>query len=246
MSEIRPIGEAFNATIDYYDGWMRTALPGFDALFGTAVELVPYPRNAAIEVLDLGAGSGLFSKHVLDAFPNARFTLLDLADRLLEVARLRFAGNDDQFEYRVGDYRRLGESDGADAAPIEADRSFDLVISSLSIHHLEHDEKRALFRRVWELLRPGGAFINIDQVRAETEPLRQLYWTHWLEQVRRNGAPEDQIAQSIERRTTYDRDASLAEQLTWLTEAGFVDPDAVYKNYFVAVFYARKMETGTE
>ena len=58
--------------------------------------------------------------------------------------------------------------------------------------------------------------------------------------MRRAGAPEARIAESIERRQTYDRDALLADQLRWLQEAGFVDVDCVYKNYFVGVFYSRK------
>ncbi len=234
MTQNRSIGEAFNETISYYDEWMRKALPAYDDLFGTAVDLVPYPRNAAIEVLDLGAGTGLFAKHILDAFPNARFTLVDVADKMLDTARARFAAQPEQFTYVVADYR--------DVVSVAAGSDFDLVISSLSIHHLEHAEKRTLFRGINDVLRPGGAFLNIDQVRGETDPLRQLYWSHWLERVHANGATDEQIAASVERRTTYDRDASLAEQLAWLTEAGFVDADAVYKNFFVAVFYARKLE----
>ncbi len=230
IGESRAIGEAFDAAVDYYDDWMRKALPGFDDQFATAVDLVPYPRNSAIDVLDLGAGTGLFSRHVLDAFPNARFTLVDLGVRMLDVARARFAGDSsERFSFEVADYRTF-----------EPGKDFDLVISSLSIHHLEQPEKLALFRRIHRFLMPGGAFVNIDQVRGETEALRTLYWDHWLNGVRQRGASERQIAEGIERRTTYDRDASLAEQLEWLREAGFVDVDAVYKNWFIAVFYARK------
>ncbi len=52
---------------------------------------------------------------------------------------------------------------------------FDLVISSLTIHHLEHAEKRALSARVHSALKPCGAFIDVDQVRGEA-PFGELYW----------------------------------------------------------------------
>jgi hypothetical protein len=41
------IGDAFNATVDYYDDWMRIALPGYADLFGTATDVVPaVPQDA--------------------------------------------------------------------------------------------------------------------------------------------------------------------------------------------------------
>lgn len=224
------IGDAFNRSVSYYDDWMRAALPGYDDLWATALALVPAAPDSAIDVLDLGAGTGAFSWRVRQAFPKARLVLVDLADKLLEVARGRFLGAEG-IEYVVADYR--------DFTP-EASRRFDLVVSSMSIHHLEDEEKAALFGRVFDLLRPGGAFVNIDQIKGETPALRELYWTKWLEHVRSAGAPENQIADSIQRRRTFDRDASLADQVRWLTEAGFRDADCVYKNFFVGVFYGRK------
>jgi len=224
------IGDAFNATVDYYDDWMRVALPGYADLFGTATDLIPAEPEDAIEVLDLGAGTGLFSWHVRRRFPKAQLVLVDVADRMLEVARTRFAG-DEAVEYLIADYRTI---------VLEPARQFDAVVSSLSIHHLDDAEKVALCRRVFDLVRPGGVFLNIDQIRGETAAIRDLYWTSWLARVRRAGAPEARITESIERRRTYDRDALLADQLRWLDEAGFEDVDCVYKNYFVGVFYGRK------
>ncbi|MEA4909887.1 MAG: class I SAM-dependent methyltransferase [Anaerolineaceae bacterium] len=208
---------------------MKKALPNYDDLFGTALQIIPFQPQAPIRVLDLGAGTGLFASHVLGKYPQASFVLYDIADKMLDVARQRFSQYPAQFEYQVGDYRHL-----------QPGQTFDLVISSLSIHHLSDPEKAGLFSNIYTLLREPGVFINVDQVRGETETLSRLYWGHWLEQVRRSGAPEEQIQASIERRTTYDHDASLADQVAWLKAAGFINVDCVYKNYFVGVFLAMK------
>jgi tRNA (cmo5U34)-methyltransferase len=149
---------------------------------------------------------------------------------MLRVAQERFRLQHLQFKYVVGNYRTL-----------KAAQEFDLVISSLSIHHLMDGEKIELFRTIHQLLRKTGVFINIDQVRGETTYLRDLYWSHWLTQVKRVEPSEERIRESINRRTTYDRDALLVDQLQWLKEAGFVNVDCVYKNYFVGVFFACKM-----
>lgn len=230
------IDQAFNASIAYYDEWMQNALPNYADLFGTAKELMPFDPAQPIEVLDLGAGTGLFSQHVLEKYPQARFVLYDVAEKMLGVAKERFKAHLAQFEFVVGDYRELQQ----------ATREFDLVISSLSIHHLSDDEKQALFRQIYGVLRKPGVFLNVDQIRAETSFLRDLYWNHWLEQVRGRNMPEELIQESIKRRQTYDKDASMADQLRWLSEAGFVNVDCVYKNYFVGVFMGMKHEEDSQ
>jgi tRNA (cmo5U34)-methyltransferase len=223
------IAEAFNDSVEYYDDWMEKALPNYGDLFGAALELIPFETGAPIHVLDLGAGTGLFSKHVLGKYPNADFTLYDLAEKMLGVARKRFAESAQQFRYLVGDYRKL-----------RGTRAYDLVISSLSIHHLEDAEKRKLFGRIYALLRNGGVFLNVDQIRGGTPLLREVYWNHWLNQVRTAGFSEARIQESIDRRIPYDRDALLPDQLRWLKDAGFGTVDCVFKNFFVGVFLAIK------
>jgi tRNA (cmo5U34)-methyltransferase len=61
-----------------------------------------------------------------------------------------------------------------------------------------------------------------------------------LKNVRQNNAAEDQIQLSVQRRTTYDKDALLADQLLWLQNAGFASVDIIYKDHFIGVFYAAK------
>ena len=224
------IDQAFNRMIDYYDDWMQKALPNYDDIYGTAKELLPFETTKPVDVLDLGAGTGLFSKHVLEKYPNARFLLYDLADQLLDIARDRFKGKQQQFKFIVGDYRK-----------IEGDNIFDCVISSFSIHHLTHPDKKQLFHSVYRVLKEGGIFINIDQIRGETDFMAQLYWNHWLSRVRCREQDENRIDECIDRRKKYDNDATLWEQLDWLKHAGFRQVDCIYKNYFVGVFFAVKL-----
>jgi tRNA (cmo5U34)-methyltransferase len=224
---MKSAAQAFDEAAPDYDSWVRKALPTYEELFNVATEVVPLERGEEICVADLGAGSGLFSARLLKAFPKARFELFDASTEMLDRARKRFASRDNQFSFNV-----------LDMTSFHSTSRFDAVVSSLAIHHLEHDQKRELFRQIWLALRPGGVFVNVDQVRGDSG-FSNLYWDAWLRKVREAGAPESQIQASIARRREFDRDASLSDQLSWLQSVGF-EADCIYKHYFVAVFLAIK------
>jgi ubiquinone/menaquinone biosynthesis C-methylase UbiE len=84
------IDQVFDNSTATYDSWVKHALPCYNEIFITATQVMPFERDTPIKVLDLGAGTGLFSEHVLKAFPNGTFVLWDLAKNMLGVARKRF------------------------------------------------------------------------------------------------------------------------------------------------------------
>ena len=220
---------AFNRVSNRYDRWVRNAIPCYDELFSTAIELIPFPDGAPLRVLDLGAGTGLLAERVLRRYAEAHFVLYDVSPEMLEIAKTRFRRLAERFEFRLEDFLR-----------ISGEACFELVISSLAIHHLSDPDKRTLFGLIHRALIPGGVFINVDQIKAPTEPLRRLYWDSWLERVRATDAEEPEIQEAIQRRTRHDQDASLPDQLSWMAQAGFSDVDCIYKIYFLGVLIGTK------
>jgi tRNA (cmo5U34)-methyltransferase len=81
---------------------------------------------------------------------------------------------------------------------------FDLVVSALAVHHLDGPAKAELFARVAAALRPGGRFVLGDVVVPDE--------------------PSDAVTPLT---PDHDRPSTLAEQLTWLSGAGF-DARAVW------------------
>ncbi|CAA9448473.1 MAG: hypothetical protein AVDCRST_MAG14-646 [uncultured Rubrobacteraceae bacterium] len=217
-------GAVFDGAAANYDRARRQLVPLFDDFYGAAVGAIPYGREDEIRVLDLGAGTGLLSAMIARAFPRTRITLVDISPEMLGVARQRFVDEPARFELRVMDYAEeplLGE--------------YDAVVSALSIHHLDGDEKRELFRKVYGVLREGGVFINADQVLGETSETEARYREAWLRQVRERGVSEGDLSAALVR-MREDKSSTLDEQRAWLEEAGFREVGCWYKDYSFAVY----------
>jgi tRNA (cmo5U34)-methyltransferase len=176
-------------------------------------------------------GPGLLSAVVAGKFPRARVTLVDLSVEMLKVARRRFAGEQDRFEFRTMDYARkpLHRTEGG----------YILVVSALSVHHLTHGDKREVFEKVHHSLAGGGYFVNADQVSGETSEEDALYGEWWLRRVREAGVSEEDLAAALSRMRA-DRNATLVARLAWLGEAGFEGIGCRYKDHRFAVYNGRK------
>jgi len=224
----RGTGALFDSAAQDYDRARRALLPGFDEFYAAAVACLPFPGDAPLRVLDLGAGSGLLSERILEAFPRAELLLTDVSRPMLERARQRLA-------VWAGRVRFAPLDHGTDALPVD----FHAVVSALSIHHLDDAAKRGLFRRIHGALRPGGVFVNAEQVRASDEAREREWHAAWLAEVRAAGVAEADLAAALER-MTHDRCATLPAQLEWLVEAGFRDVASVWQRGRFAVYTGRR------
>ncbi|MEV4629043.1 class I SAM-dependent methyltransferase [Micromonospora sp. NPDC049523] len=226
--------QLFEAAAGTYDQSRRRLIPCFDEFYGTAVDVSVPPLRAALaagrtpEVLDLGAGTGLLSALVGAAVPGTRVTLLDAAPAMLAVAAEHLAARGVPHRIEVADL----------AAPLPAGR-YDAVVSALAVHHLDDAGKRDLYRRIHDVLVPGGVFVNAEQVAGPTPALDRRYAEVWLTQISALGSDQEEI-DAAHQRMAYDLPAPVGAQCDWLTEAGFVDVDCFFKAWRFAVFGGRR------
>jgi len=166
-------------------------------------ELVESLPAVVDRVLDLGCGDGRLLEVALRARPGVTTAVgLDNSPPMIERARQRFQGDD-----RV----RISHHDLRHDLP--ALGRFDVVVSGFAIHHLDHERKRALFREVAVVLRPGGVFANLEVVRCATPALQDEFYRR-IE--RPGGDPEDVLA-------------GVDEQLAWMRDAALVDVDCYWR-----------------
>jgi trans-aconitate methyltransferase len=120
----------FHIDPEAYLDKIRAELPRYDELQKATIDAIPF---APQRVLELGVGTGETTRRLLERYPNAQVTGLDAQPEMVFKAR------------ELGIEVRLARME--DPLP---DGPWDLVLSVLSVHHLDDEQKRDLFRRVRE------------------------------------------------------------------------------------------------
>jgi tRNA (cmo5U34)-methyltransferase len=184
---------------------------------------------APARILELGCGSGNLSELVCRRFPTASVGLVDFSGRLLEQCRRRLAGFPG-IEYVEADFRELQFDH----------RSFDLIVSSISIHHLSHDEKGRLFVDIHGWLTPGGVFSYSDQFAGVTDDLYDRQMADWKLLAEQLGGTAQQWETWMEHQEAHDHHAALIDQIDWLRQAGFRTIDCTWRYVLWTVLQARK------
>jgi SAM-dependent methyltransferase len=132
------------------------------------ISAVPFPRDAAFAVLDVGGGAGLIADAVLSAFPRATVTVQDYSPPMLERARERLARHSARVRYVLSDLRDPAWTKTAGGP-------YDLATSGIAIHNLhEMAAIAACYEAVRSLLGHSGCFLNYDHFdRVGGVPLHQ-------------------------------------------------------------------------
>jgi len=221
------IKKAFDETASRYDAQRRWIIPEMDDYYSAAVWAAEC-TNSRPAILDIGAGTGLLSALIIRKYPEASLTLVDLSESMLGIARERFAERK-EVRYITGDY-----------SSVDFAGRYDLICSALSIHHLELDDKRRLYKKIFDHLLPGGMFVNADQVLGETPAINRRYMAYWDEFLEPCPLSPEEKKQVLYRRDTFDRNEKLPVQLAWMQDCGFTGIDVVYKNRQFVVFTGRR------
>jgi tRNA (cmo5U34)-methyltransferase len=134
MSERSIAAYDVSQRVKTYDADMELMHPNRSKMVQIAIEVLPFPKTAALRAIDLGVGTGYFSERFLKQFPNSRVLGIDGAQAMIELAKARLRSLESQVEFVIGDFRKLQElALGAGTA--------DVIFSAYALHHLSRSDK---------------------------------------------------------------------------------------------------------
>ncbi|MEU5902664.1 MULTISPECIES: class I SAM-dependent methyltransferase [Streptomyces] len=164
-----------------------------------AADVLGLSEAGALSILDVGGGSGIYSATWLKANPAARATQLDW-EPINAIARQLLAerGVADRFTCIDGDFHTTDFGTG----------TYDVALYSHIAHQEGPEDNIAVFTRLKDALKPGGALVVCDYVVDDDRsgpPFPLLFASEMLLKSQQGG--------------TWRR----ADYHAWLTKAGFSD-----------------------
>jgi ubiquinone/menaquinone biosynthesis C-methylase UbiE len=138
----------------------RWLTPFFDAIIEGPISIAPMRRALLAQmgdlsnkkILDVGSGTGTMLIMIKKAYPTADVTGLDGDTQILEIARSKARSLGLEIRFNQGMSFDL-------PYPNE---SFDVVLTSMMLHHLTRDDKQKTALEMYRVLRPGGQLFGAD------------------------------------------------------------------------------------
>jgi len=239
----------------------HAAIPLAREQIGVMLTLLATRGEPVRSFIDLGCGNGILAAALLDKYPESRGVLADFSEPMLKDARVQLKEYESQLEFVNLDYAdpawvdamsalsgaggRVGGSPYRDQA--QSKGQFDAIVSRYSIHHQPDDRKRVIYKDIFNLLAPGGWFINIEHILPSAVLATDLLNDHIIDgryaiEVSNGGSKSRQeIADVFLNRP--DKEANLLApvetQCDWLREIGYEQVDCYFRIFELAVFAGR-------
>ena len=216
------VREEFEQRAFDYDGLIPRLIPHYREQHNLILQLIPFETNANIKVLDLGAGTGILSALILQAFPQAKVLAFDMAENMLKVCQTNLSAFGKRLTLQQGNFAEDDFGSG-----------YDLVVSGLAIHHLDSAGKQQLFHKLFQSMNPEGILLIRDIVTGATPKLTEQYEKLWRQYMKASG--EDDAAW-FQNYLKEDIPSSVEEQTKWLAESGFADAACHWRYLNFAIF----------
>jgi tRNA (cmo5U34)-methyltransferase len=222
------VKEHFDEAAGIFDQHVLKAVPFYKDMLDALISAMPCDNDRRIRIVDLGCGTGTIAKKIKERYPRAAITCVDFAENMIKIAKDKLSDFDD-ISYAVSDCRNFDFSTG-----------FDAVISSLTLHHIrDEQEKKKLFKKVFEGLNHKGVFYLADLVLASNDYLQKLNMKKWAN-FQSNQCNATEIQEREKRYNTEDHPFILMDEIEWLRDAGFREVDVIWKYYHFAVYGGQK------
>ena len=222
------VKEHFEMKYYDYDELIKKLIPKYTEMHSLVVQLVDFPEDKKLFILDLGVGTGQTALSLLQKFSNANLDGIDISPKMIEQAKIRLKNFLDKITFSEQDIKNL-----------KITKSHDACVAVLSIHHLNENQKPKLFRKIFDNLNEDGIFIIGDIIKFDSEKVtreKEEEWRNFL--IKNLGEKEGQYW--FENYQEEDLPSSVSNQLKWLKQVGFKEAKCIWEYMNYAVFFGRK------
>jgi tRNA (cmo5U34)-methyltransferase len=229
--------------VESYLKRIRKGLPMAEAQIDVMMRVIEGRGRPVQNFMDLGCGDGVLAAAVLSEYPEATGVLVDFSMPMIDAA-LRNLKDYTQTLH----FTNLNYADPSWFKMVSQRGPFDVIVSGYSIQHQTDAEKKQIYADLFDLLEPGGVFVNMEQVASSTPWVMSLHDNFfidslWVSQVSDESArSRAQVAEAYHSRPDKAANvlAPVEKQCHWLRQIGFEDVDCYFKAFELAVFGGRR------
>ena len=218
----------YDAVSQDYTNFVHRAVPRYPEMLWAIFQYIPKELKPK-RILELGCGTGNLSELVVKTYPNAEKVLVDISEEVISQCKSRLENNS-RVEYCQADINELDFPTN----------SFDLIVSSITIHHLKDHEKQLLFEKAFSWLTNEGVFTYVDQFAGVTREIYDKHMNLWHQFVLNSGCSEDEWDLWMKHQDEHDYHAAATDQISWLKKANFNSIDITWRYLLWMVITARK------
>ena len=202
-----------------------------------ALEILPFDERSPLSALEIGGGTGTFTRAFLERFPSSRVVCIDGSASMMELAKSRLSDLVKRVEFRFSDFRMLRNV-------VPPKHEFQVVFSSYALHHLDRREKRSVVEQALHFLEPNGWFVNADIIIGDNQELEDIFQRRRISRIL-EGAGEYERFRDLQSTREFldaleanegDQPMTLREDLQILQELGLRNVSAFWQEYREAVF----------
>ena len=228
-STIAEIRERFDNDVERFSNLDTGQLTTIDAKI--SLELITEAAKRIVpnaeQLLDIGCGAGNYSLKMLSKLPNLECTLVDLSGPMLNKAFERLSEETHKkIQLVKGDVREV---------PLKQNH-FDIILAGAVLHHLRDDQDwEATFKKIYDLLKPGGCFMISDLITQDTEILSEYTWERYGDYLEGLGG-KDYRKKVLDYVAMEDSPRSMNYQLDLMKKVGFQKVEILHKNMCFGAF----------
>jgi len=227
---MKKVKDHFEQEAQEFDKIIIKLIPYYEQMVRALIDIIPFQAADQMSVMDLGCGTGTISFHISKAFNNAHITCFDIAPNMIEMSKKKLSQHK-KCEFIIGDF-----------SDFDFDQNYDVIVSSLALHHLPTDQhKKNFYQKIYDTLNKQGLFINADVVLGSDKMIQATYMRRWTEQMKKKVCKDEIENKWLPKYYEEDHPSQLFKQLQWLQEIGFSSIDVIWKYYNYAVYCGKKI-----
>ena len=227
MNNISQVDEFYNSISKSYTESIQRCVPRYREMLESLFAYLK-PDFEPKSILELGCGTGNLTHFLTAKYPNAKITAVDISTECINECKIRLP--EENIEYINSDFRDLELPEN----------SFDLIVSSISIHHIDDSAKGILFRKIYSSQTKNGILSFCDQFRGETEHIYKKHIEFWKMIALEQGSSLDEWNMWMKHQEEHDFHSSLSKHLKWLEEARYKNIDCTRRFLLWTTIYAEK------